>query len=407
MKLTITKNIKFPADNSFEVVERKGIGHPDTVADALAEKISVEYSKYCLENFGAVLHHNVDKVLVMGGLVNIDWGNAEMLKPIRVLINGRISASFNKKLIPIKDIYTKAVREQLKKSLPNLDTNKWLRIIDESTSHSKNPRWFNPLSLFDVPDSSKAFASDTSGVVSYWPLTESEQVTLGLEGYFYDSDGKPRYKEFGQDIKVMTVRRNHNYDITMCVPFFADYVHSGKKYWRMLYKLEKELLDNAKGLLGRKAKIDLKVNAHDQRRKNQESAKTFYFVASGGALDFGEEGVVGRGNNRLGIIPSFRPYSMEAAPGKNPVYHVGKVLGVVADELAKELANAFDCKTEVWIVTRNADPLFEPHNIIVNVSRSLQEKELKSLVLSVLERRDWTKKIIYDEVLIPKAGGCK
>lgn len=404
MKFTISKNIKLPSDNSFEVVERKGIGHPDTVADALAEKVSIEYSKYCFEKFGAVLHHNVDKLSVLGGLVDIDWGKGEMVKPIRILVNGRMSASFNNEPIPIKDIYTKAIKEQLGKCLPSLDVNKWLKIIDESTSSSKNPRWFNPLSLSDVPDSSKTFANDTSVVVSYWPLTVSEKVTLNLESFFYDKQGKPKYKEYGQDIKVMTVRRDNAFTITMCVPFFAKYVTSSENYWKNLSELEQKLLDYAKEMLGNNTNIDLKVNAHDQRRKDQKNANTFYFVAAGGALDFGEEGVVGRGNNRLGIIPSLRPYSMEAAPGKNPVYHVGKILGLVVDELAKEIANKFNCNAEVWIITRNADPLFEPDNLIVNVSKTINEKDLKNFVLSVMEKRDWTKRILYNEEILPKAG---
>ncbi|MEM7826325.1 MAG: methionine adenosyltransferase, partial [Candidatus Aenigmatarchaeota archaeon] len=43
-----------------EIVERKGIGHPDTLADALAENLSVAYSNYTLQQFGLILHHNFD-----------------------------------------------------------------------------------------------------------------------------------------------------------------------------------------------------------------------------------------------------------------------------------------------------------------------------------------------------------
>ncbi|MCX7841342.1 MAG: methionine adenosyltransferase, partial [Anaerolineae bacterium] len=39
-----------------EIVERKGIGHPDSLCDGMAERISVEYSKWCLEHFGMILH---------------------------------------------------------------------------------------------------------------------------------------------------------------------------------------------------------------------------------------------------------------------------------------------------------------------------------------------------------------
>ena len=406
MNITIAKKIKFPADNSFEVVERKRIGHPDTVADSLAEKISVDYSKYCLRNFGVVLHHNVDKTAILGGLADIDWGKkGKMVKPIRVLVNGRISNTFGGKSIPIKEIYTKAIKTQLAKCLPCFDYDKWLSIIDETTQYSINPRWFKPVDLSDIPDYLNLFANDTSAVVGYWPLTDSERVTLGLEGYFYDKEGKPKYKEIGQDIKIMTVRKGNNYDITLCVPFFVKYLSSCDQYWKKLFSLQEELIFYTKKVLGQKAKIDLIVNAHNQKKKWLDvSPKSLYFVVAGGALDYGEEGLVGRGNNRLGIIPSFRPYTMEASYGKNPVYHVGKVLGLVVDTLAKEITDKFDCHTEVWIITRTADLLFKPNNIIVNVSKQVAEKKLKDLVMSVLERRDWTKKIIYEEVIIPKPG---
>lgn len=54
-------------DLQVELVERKGLGHPDTICDAAAEAVSRELSKYYVERFGKVLHHNVDKVLLVGG----------------------------------------------------------------------------------------------------------------------------------------------------------------------------------------------------------------------------------------------------------------------------------------------------------------------------------------------------
>ena len=51
----------------FEVVERKGIGHPDTLADGISESISRELCNQYLEEFGQILHHNVDKVLIIAG----------------------------------------------------------------------------------------------------------------------------------------------------------------------------------------------------------------------------------------------------------------------------------------------------------------------------------------------------
>lgn len=110
MKTKITKRAHI-INPEFEVVERKGVGHPDTVSDSLAEKISVEYSKYCLENFGIVLHHNVDKVGVLGGCIDLDWGKAHLKKPIRVILDGRISRRFGSHEIPVFEIAEKAIKE--------------------------------------------------------------------------------------------------------------------------------------------------------------------------------------------------------------------------------------------------------------------------------------------------------
>ena len=84
-----------PAGQPVEVVERKGLGHPDTLADALAERMSVAYSRHCLERFGAVLHHNLDKLYLRGGHCQIGLGTFEMTDPVTLTIGGRVSSSFS------------------------------------------------------------------------------------------------------------------------------------------------------------------------------------------------------------------------------------------------------------------------------------------------------------------------
>ena len=74
MKLKIVKDYKDPEDRNIEIVERKGIGHPDTLADKIAEECSRIYSLYCMEHFGCILHHNVDKVYIGGGLFLLEDG---------------------------------------------------------------------------------------------------------------------------------------------------------------------------------------------------------------------------------------------------------------------------------------------------------------------------------------------
>ena len=73
-----------PAALPVEIVERKGLGHPDTICDALAEELSLALSRFYLERFGAILHHNVDKALLWGGRSRPAFGGGEVLEPIEI-----------------------------------------------------------------------------------------------------------------------------------------------------------------------------------------------------------------------------------------------------------------------------------------------------------------------------------
>ena len=127
-------NTTIPIDNQpFEIVERKGIGHPDTLADGIAEAVSIEYSRYCLEKFGAVLHHHFDKTVIMGGQAKINFGIGKMIKPIRLIINGRVSSVFSDKKINYQEIQEKAAKKYLKSSLPHLDVDRNVEIKYFST----------------------------------------------------------------------------------------------------------------------------------------------------------------------------------------------------------------------------------------------------------------------------------
>lgn len=402
MNIQIETSATFLGDKDIEVVERKGIGHPDTIADGIAETISVEYSKYCLENYGLILHHNVDKVCVLGGLARIDWGSTEIIEPIRVFLNGRISESFAGDRIPVNDICVHAARKFLAKALPNLDLDKDVKFIHEHTTYSKNPIWFKPESIADLPEYKRLFANDTSAVASSSPLTLTEKLVLQIEGFFYDSQQKPIYQECGQDIKVMAIRRKQFIDIRVCFPAILKYCLNVNDYWEITEKVYSNLSEAISNHLPAEYSFNLELN--QQRDLSMKEPRYLYAVVGGSALDYGEEGLVGRGNNRTGIIPMFRVFSMEAAYGKNPVYHVGKVLGVVADEMSQLLNQRIGQTVELLLVAKNGDDLLDPSQVVVRTSGKPNQVELKEMIEEILTRNDWTQKIVNQEVLIPKTG---
>ena len=72
-----------------EVVERKGLGHPDTIFDALAEALSRALCREYLQKCGIILHHNVDKALLCGGRAAPQFGGGVVLAPIEIHLAGR------------------------------------------------------------------------------------------------------------------------------------------------------------------------------------------------------------------------------------------------------------------------------------------------------------------------------
>lgn len=87
--ISIAKANRRPVEEqSVEIVERKGQGHPDYMADGISEYASLYLSRYYLSTFGVILHHNVDKTLVVGGQARPIFGGGEVIQPIYILVSG-------------------------------------------------------------------------------------------------------------------------------------------------------------------------------------------------------------------------------------------------------------------------------------------------------------------------------
>jgi len=307
--------------------------------------------------------------------------------------------------VPHKEIAVEVAKTYLKSVVPKLDTEKWLKIYYYTSSFSKNPRWFKPKSIDDIPDAKNPYANDTSVCSGYWPLSLTERLALLMESYFYNPDYSPRFSYIGQDIKVMCVRKRDNIEITMCVPFFSKDTPSREIYFERKEVLYKSLYDLAINFVGDSYSIELFLNTQDEMVKKDPKSVGHYFVISGSALDSGEEGLVGRGNRSRGIISSIRPNSLEAIWGKNPVYYVGKIYNYLADIIAKKIAEDFNCECSVFISSKNGDPISRPDNIFIETSKKTPKKDLISIIDAELNSQNLTRKIIYNKPFIPIPGG--
>ena len=66
-----------------------------------------------------------------------------------------------------------------------------------------------------------------------------------------------------------------------------------------------------------------------------------YLTKSGLSCEAGDDGSVGRGNRVNGLITPFRHMSLEAAAGKNPINHIGKIYNILATELALDIVKQY------------------------------------------------------------------
>lgn len=405
MNLYIKENQIGTNQQPVEIVERKGLGHPDTIADGIAESLSINYSKYCLEEFGVILHHNTDKTIILGGQCDLEYGRGSLLKPFRVLFGGRMSRSFGNQTIDIQTIQTNAAKDYLKKILPRLDTTKDLELHPFTSSSSRIPYWFSPRDINDLPEHRNPHENDTATIVGFWPLSIVEQIVLASERFFYEYESQicSRFDFVGSDIKIMALRKDQNVELTLCVPFHADKVKNYTIYSEYKSLIENELHKFLTGKFGRLLHISLKINTQDQKVKiNADNGCSRYLTIVGSALDYGEEGISGRGNRCRGLISSMRVSTVESVYGKNPVYHVGKVYSYVANIIAQQIGSSFDCEATVIIATRNGDPLYSPNNIFVEVSKTVDKKAIQKIITNQLEKRDWTSGIVSNSIFLPE-----
>jgi len=99
-------------DQPVEVCEHKGVGHPDTLTDAVCETASRALSLAYRERYGRILHHNVDKGLLIAGKAVPRFGGGIILRPIRLIVSRaarRPDAAFD-----VADLVTQAAMQCVK-----------------------------------------------------------------------------------------------------------------------------------------------------------------------------------------------------------------------------------------------------------------------------------------------------
>jgi S-adenosylmethionine synthetase len=162
------------------------------------------------------------------------------------------------------------------------------------------------------------------------------------------------------------VRDHEDIELTVSCAFIDSYISDVEDYMKKKSLLAALVEKTARGITERNMRIT--VNAGDDI-----SNSSLYMTVTGTSAESGDDGEVGRGNRVNGLITPYRPMNMEAAAGKNPVTHVGKLYNIVAQQIAYALVRQLDDVDEAYcyLVSRIGSPIKEP--MIVDIRVALAE----------------------------------
>ena len=319
-----------------ELVERKCLGHPDSIADGIAESISQALCKVYLEEFGVVLHHNTDQGEVVAGESCPKFGGGRMIRPIYVLIDGRATKQFNGVTVPTDAVAVEAAHAYLHKILPELNLTRDVMIDSRLGTGSTDLR-----DVFKPRQGKVPRSNDTSFGVGHAPFSDVENIIRNSSNYI-DTKLRKKYPAIGQDIKIMGLRDGNTITLTIACAIVDKYCADIKEYQDYMALLTEEIAKIAKK--STKRKIVVNVNTADDIKN-----KSVFLTVTGTSAEMGDDGSVGRGNRCNGLITPNRPMSMEATSGKNPINHIGKIYNLLSTQIAQESVKKVDGIEEMYV----------------------------------------------------------
>ncbi len=339
-----------------EYVERKGVGHPDSLIDGIVDEVSHSLCREYLNQFGTILHHNVDKGLIIGGAAKAAYGKGKITKKIEVIVTGRAISKANGKTIDINGIAEGVVRTYLK------ENTRYLDLDNEVTIKSKIAKGSEDLTHIFARKSEVPLANDTSFGIGFAPFSDTERLVLETEHYLNSKEYKQQFPAVGEDIKVMGCRNGDKITLTIAIAFIAQLVPDKETY----IKYKQRATDD---VLGFASKITKKQVAVEVNTGDDAEGEAPYLTKSGLSAEAGDDGSVGRGNRVNGLITPFRHMSLEAAAGKNPINHIGKIYNILATQLAQDVVKQYpqikEC--DIAILSQIGKRIDQPLNLNMNM----------------------------------------
>jgi S-adenosylmethionine synthetase len=350
MNLSLTK--RAPYAPKLEFVERKGLGHPDTICDHLAEQLARQLARDYELHTGAVRHFNVDKAILASGAVDIGYGGGTHRKASRLVLVGKASTAFDWK--PDPESLAVEYHARLMELLPDAEPGAFTVEV-----------WLNEssvdLAAIVHAETVAPLANDTSFAVVSMPRSVLESTVHAIETSLNDPAHRA-IAPIGRDIKVMGARTGDDITITIACPIMATKVQNRSEYDAAVDEVQIFAETVASETAGRA--VSVHVNQADQE-------DSVYLTLSGTSAEAGDDGQVGRGNRFGGLITPYRPMSLEATAGKNPAAHVGKTYHAIGYDISQRLiAETAATETTIRLLSSIGHPVTEPQVVHVQTAGS-------------------------------------
>ncbi len=364
-----------------EIVERKGLGHPDSICDGVMESVSVAFCREYHARFGHVLHYNCDKSLLAAGRVEHQFGGGRVIEPMRLVIGDRATADFEGRQVDVSGIAIEAARTWFTDHVPRVDPLRHVIYQVELRPGSEELR-----ALFAEDAGGVLGANDTSAAVGFAPLSPTEAMILEAERHLNSRSFKGAFPETGEDVKVMGVRRGTRVDVTVAMPFLDSHIEDETDYFRRKAEVQAALADHLEQRRGPLRRVDLVLNALDRPGLGVAG---IYLSVLGTSAEHADSGQVGRGNAVNGLIALGRASSSEAAAGKNPMSHVGKIYTHLAFQLAESICAHVEgvCEVTTWLTSRIGDRVDRPRVVYAQLrtARGATLRDLRGPVRRVID----------------------
>jgi len=358
MDLVVNRSLVPPPDElQVEIVERKGLGHPDTMCDAIAEAFSQDLCRRYMEGSGRVLHHNVDKALLAAGASQPAFGGGRVVTPMQLVLAGRAALDVGGERLDLNEIAEQVAHGWLAKHLHAIDPRRHVRV-----ECRVQPGSSELVELFDGLRHARPIANDSSCGVGFAPLSTLERMVLAIEGRLNSARTRTEDPALGEDVKVMAFRNGDSIRLVVACAMIdgalrgiADYVAAKERVAAITLEVARELTS---------LPLEIGVNVGDD-----VAAERIYLTVTGTSAEAGDDGQAGRGNRVNGLITPGRPMTIESVAGKNPVTHVGKLYNIAASLIAERIVESWPelGGAECRMVSAIGRPVEEPELVDVRI----------------------------------------